>query len=177
MTRLVTGRLAAGFAVWLLLLAAGCTASTPNVSGGSELPEEVRLLPAAFYQAVSAEPGQNFDLEAVRSMTVDPLQTAVVQDLEQTGSQKSPQAFYRYRDIQVLGGVCTGQGDNRVCEVRAQRAFDASDAQGNSPGGRNDTRVFRAKPVGGQWKLFDTQVDGRWLSDLAAGGTAPTPGG
>lgn len=165
----------------LLLGAAACTQSTaPNVSGSSsgssEVPDEVKQLPIAFYQGAGAEPGQNFDLNKVRSVTADPLQAAVVQDLEQTQSKKSATAYYRYQDVQVLGGSCTGQGNDRTCEIRVQRAFDTTDTSDSPQGARNDIRVFRAQQIGGQWKLTDTQVDGRWLSDIAAGGAAPSPG-
>lgn len=177
MTRATAGPWLAGLLLCLVAVMTACTSAAPIESSGSELPDEVRQLPVRFYQAVAAEPGANFDLATMREITVDPLQTVVANDLEQTAGTKSPQAFFRYRDIQVLGGGCTGQGDNRVCEVRVQRVYDPSDPQGTSQGGRTDTRVFRAKPVNGAWKLFDTQLDGQWLTDLASGGTAPTPGG
>lgn len=175
MTRATAGPWLAGLLLCLAMVTA-CTSSAPNESSGSELPDEVRQLPAQFYQAVAAEPGANFDLATLREITVDPLQSVVAGDLEQTGSTKSPQAFFRYRDVQVLGGGCTGQGDNRVCEVRVQRVYDPSDPQGTSQGGRTDTRVFRAKPVNGEWKLFDTQFEGQWLTDLSTGSPAPSPG-
>lgn len=160
-------------------LATACTESPPPGgtagSSGSELPDAVKQLPVTFYQGTSAEPGATFDLAKVRSVTTDPLQSVVIQSLEEIAAQKSPQAFYRYQDIQVLGGSCSGQGDNRVCEIRVQRVFDTSDAGGQSQGARNDTRIFRAKPVGKEWKLFDTQLETpegiRWITDLASAGS------
>lgn len=141
------------------------------------MPPEVSNLPAAFYQGTGLEPGGNFYLAKVRSVTLDPLQAAVVEDLEDQSARKTPRQYIRYTDVQVLGGSCSGQGGSRVCELRVQRAYDASDPEGKTTGAKNDTRVFRAKPDGDAWKLFDTQIDGRWLTDLAAGGGAPAPGG
>lgn len=169
--------------IWpALLLAIGllaaCTSSpTPGGSGGSDLPEEVKQLPVSFYQGATAEPGGTFDLDKVRSATADPLQSAVVTDLEQTQSGKAATAYYRYQDTQVLGGSCSGQGANRLCELRVQRVFDATDAAGNPQGARNDTRIFRARQIDGKWRLTDTQVDGRWLTDIASSGGASAPGG
>ena len=165
-------------------LATACTESTNSTgsgtggAAGSEVPDAVKQLPVTFYQGASAEPGATFDLATVRSVTADPLQSVVVDDLEQLAAQKSPQAYYRYSDVQVLNGSCSGQGSNRVCEIRVQRLYDLTDLSGQPQGAHHDTRVFRAKPVGNEWKLFETQVDGRWLSDQAdgAGGSA-TPGG
>ena len=186
-----TGWLGPLLALMLALsgLASACTASTGSGAGdtgGSEVPNAVKQLPATFYQGASAEPGTRFDLATVRSVTADPLQSTVVADLEQTAVQKAPEAYYRYRDVQVLSGSCSGQGNNRVCEIRVQRLYDATDAGGQAQGARHDTRVFRAKPVGNEWKLFDTQVETpsgiHWLTDLPTGGassgdeTAP-PGG
>ena len=170
--------------------AAACTPSTSSGAGdtgGSEVLDAVQQLPATFYQGTSAEPGAPFDLATVRAVTADPLQSVVVADLKQTAAQKSPETYYRYSDVQVLSGSCSGQGDNRVCELRVQRVYDVGDTgSGQSKGARHDTRVFRAKPVGNEWKLFDTQVETpsglRWLTELpagaagGAGGTAP-PGG
>lgn len=158
-------------------LLAACTSATPSDGGGSDLPEDVKQLPVAFYQGASVEPGGPFDLEKVRSVTADPLQTAVTTDLEQTQAQKAPNSYYRYRDTQVLGGSCSGQGNNRLCELRVQRVFDATDLAGAPQGARNDTRIFRARQIDGKWRLTDTQVDGRWLADIAASGGGQAPGG
>ncbi len=170
-------------------LAAACTASTGSGAGdpgGSEVPDAVKQLPVTFYQGASAEPGAAFDLATVRSVTADPLQSVVIADLEQTAAQKAPEAYYRYRDVQVLSGSCSGQGNNRVCEIRVQRLYDHTDLSGQTPRALHDARVFRAKPVGNEWKLFDTQVETpsgiHWLTELpagAAGGAAGTvpPGG